>query len=69
MIIGEAYEVRLSSPTDASVQFVTINPNHEAAETYARALLARFPEYRRAEVWRGMSLIKEITIGERAGRA
>lgn len=68
-IEGEVYEVRLSSGRGGGIQFVTVSPNDDTAEKYARALLARFPEYARAEVWRGMALVKEIVIGERPGRA
>jgi hypothetical protein len=68
-IEGEVYEVRLSSGRGGGIQFVTVSPNDDTAEKYARALLARFPEYAHAEVWRGMALVKEIVIGERPGRA
>lgn len=64
-----AYEVRLSGSEKCSVQFVTVSPDEDTAEKYARALLARFPGYNRAEVWAGMKLIRDIVIGPGPNRA
>lgn len=64
-----AYEVRLSGSKKSSVQFVTVSPDEDTAEKYARALLARFPEYNRAEVWAGMKLIRDTVIGPEPNRA
>ena len=59
----KVYEVRLSGSGRSSVQFVTIRTSDELAEMHARALLARFTEYHRAEIWCGMKLIREIVLG------
>ena len=69
MFEGDVYEIRLSGSASGSVQFVTVSPDEDTAEKYARALLARFPEYSRAEVWKGMNLVKDIVIGPAPGRA
>lgn len=63
MADGDVYEIRLSAKDNSSLQFVTVRTDDRLAELHARALLARHPEYSRAELWRGMRLLKEIVIG------
>jgi hypothetical protein len=63
MAEGDVYEIRLSAKGNSSLQFVTVKTDEKLAELHARALLARYPEYTRAELWRGMRLLKEIEFG------
>lgn len=55
----EVYEVRLYNPGDQSLQFVTVKADDDQAGKYEHALLLRYPEYSRAEVWNG----KEVVVG------
>lgn len=70
MVDVHIYEIRLSAKDNSSLQFVTVRADDAVAELHARALLARYPEYTKAELWRGMKLLKEVVIGlDQTGQA
>lgn len=54
------YEFKLSSPRHQPLLFAAALTTDEQAADHARRLLKRHPEMSDAEIWRGMSLIRQV---------
>ena len=54
------YEFKLSSPRHQPLLFAAALTTDEQAADHARRLLKRHPEMTDAEVWRGMTLVRQV---------
>jgi hypothetical protein len=55
------FEIRLREDRPSqSLLFVTARETDGEAVEHARRLLERHPEYRMAEIWSGMKLVRQI---------
>jgi len=54
------YEFKLSSPRQQTLLFAAALMTDEQAADHARRLLKRHPEMCEAEVWRGMTLVRQV---------
>ena len=57
----KTFEIRLrDNRPAASLLFVTLRETHAEAEEQARRLLERHPEFEIAEIWSGMTLLRQV---------
>lgn len=57
---ARVYEIRLARAHASQLVFAAAKSSDDEAAQYARSLLARHPEYERAEIWCGMRHVRAV---------